>query len=315
MPCFAPLSAWQMIRPNNKGTRPVIFSTPNFGQNGALNWSPIQLPCNKCVGCKLAKSQEWAIRCVHEAQMHNANCFITLTYNNDNLPPLGNLIKKDFQLFMKRFRKKCGPVRYFSCGEYGSKLGRPHFHALLFGHQFDDINLDKPFKITKSGEKIYRSEVLEKLWTHGWSSVGSLTYQSAAYVARYSMAKINGADAEAHYDRTDPETGETNRLNPEYNTMSLKPGIGATWFEQFGLTDVYPGDFIQFKNRKIPPPKYYDKLLKKIDEKNQTNVLETLKEGRKIRAQQHNENNTPARLRVRAKIQDLKAKRLKREID
>lgn len=305
-----------MITPNEKGTRPVIFTVPNFGQAGPLNWAPVDLPCGTCVGCKLKKSQEWALRCVHEAQMHNANCFITLTYNDENLPSDGSLKHRDFQLFMKRLRKKCGSVRFYQCGEYGEKLGRPHYHALLFGHQFDDM---KFWKQTKSGEKIYRSPILEKLWTNpktrrsmGWSSVGSMTYHSAAYVARYTMAKKNGAQAEAHYSRLDTVTGEFHTpLKPEYNTMSRNPGIGSSWFEKYGLTDVYPGDSVTLQNRKMSPPRFYDNKLKNINK----DLYDRLKVLRVERAKKHFENNTPARLRVRARIQELKAIRLKREIE
>lgn len=274
----------------------------------------MELPCGSCIGCKLKKSQEWAIRCVHEAQMHASNSFITLTYNDDNLPPGGNLQKRDFQLFMKRFRKN-HKVRYYQCGEYGPKLGRPHYHALIFGHNFPD---KKFWKQTPSGEKIYRSATLEKLWTNpdtkqsmGWSSVGEMTYQSAAYVARYTMLKKNGDAAPAHYSRHDPVTGEIIHLLPEYTTMSRNPGIASSWFAKYGMTDVYPGDSISYQGKKIPPPIFYDNRLAVENPV----LLKTLKSQRKSRALSHNENNTPARLRVRAIIQHLKSKRLIRDLE
>lgn len=193
MPCYKPLDAW---RPDSStGSKKLIFS---YNSKTCNSLTPhLQVPCGRCVGCRLERSRQWAIRCVHEASLHEKNCFITLTYNDENLPADQSLHYEPFQLFMKRLRKKYGSgIRFYMCGEYGEKLARPHFHACLFGHDFDD---KKVWKKTDAGSVLYRSAELEKLWPFGYSSVGDVSFESAAYVARYIMKKITGEAAESHY--------------------------------------------------------------------------------------------------------------------
>jgi len=92
MACFHPLQAYQL------DTGEIQFHDSGRGH-------PLELPCGQCIGCRLERSRQWAIRCVHEASMHENNCFITLTYAPEYLPPDGGLIKSDFQKFIKRLRK------------------------------------------------------------------------------------------------------------------------------------------------------------------------------------------------------------------
>ena len=122
----------------------------------------LELPCGQCIGCRLERSRQWAMRCLHEASLHDFNAFITLTYSDSNLPPGGSLHYTDFQLFMKRLRKRAGmPVRFYCGGEYGeSGTVRPHFHACLFGYDFPDKVF---YKKTGSGERIYTSKLLESV--------------------------------------------------------------------------------------------------------------------------------------------------------
>ena len=193
MPCYKPLDAW---RPDDStGSKKLIFS---YNAKHCKSVIPdLQVPCGRCVGCRLERSRQWAIRCVHEASLHKRNCFVTLTYNDVNLPEDRGLHYKHFQDFMKRLRKKYGEgIRFYMCGEYGEQLGRPHFHACLFNHDFDDKKL---WKTTDSNSKLYRSKELEELWPFGYSSVGDVNFESAAYVARYIMKKVNGEAAELHY--------------------------------------------------------------------------------------------------------------------
>ncbi|AXH74125.1 MAG: replication initiator protein [Microviridae sp.] len=191
MPCFKPLDAWR--DPSNPSGK-LIFS-----YNAKRCGSPapdLKVPCGQCVGCRLERSRQWAIRCVHEASLHKKNCFITLTYNDEHLPENSSLDYRVFQLFMKRLRKKYGDnIRFYMCGEYGENFGRPHFHACLFNHDFSDKKLWK----TVNKMPLFRSAELEELWPFGFSSIGSVTFESAAYVARYIMKKITGEAAEKHY--------------------------------------------------------------------------------------------------------------------
>ena len=198
---------------------------------------------------------------MHEAQMHKVNSFVTLTYSDKFVPDDYSLNYKHFQDFMKRLRKRLGSVRYYMCGEYGEDFGRPHFHALLFGCDFYDKVL---WSTTPAGSKIYRSRTLEELWPNGYSSIGDVTFESAGYVSRYVMKKVTGLRADDHYTFVSPVTGEIFRRRPEFNKMSLKPGIGFTWFQKF-CVDVYPHDYVIVNGKPVVPPRYYDKLLKSKD--------------------------------------------------
>lgn len=205
----------------------------------------------------------WALRCVHESQMHEQNCMLNLTYNDENIPWRGMLDHKHFQDFMKRLRfhhrKK---IRYYMCGEYGDLNGRPHFHACLFGTDFAD---KYQWRKNHQGDWLYRSPQLEQLWKLGNAEIGAVTLQSAGYIARYVLKKMTGEKALDHYARTDPASGELYSLPPEYNRMSLRPGIGATWFEQYGHTDVYNSEksYVVHEGRKHQPPRYYHQLLER----------------------------------------------------
>jgi hypothetical protein len=252
---------------------------------------------------------------MHEAQLHENNCFITLTYNNENLPQTGSLVKSDFQKFLKRFRKSIAPakLRYYMAGEYGSTFGRPHFHACIFGYDFHDKKL---FKRTSSGSLIYTSDHLAALWPHGYTSIGDVTFESAAYVARYIMQKYNGQIEEnkhitkdEHYTYCDLETGELIKLLPEYNNMSLKPGIGSEWYKKY-RSDVYPHDYVVVNGKKVKPPKYYDKQYKN----DYPYEYEELLHKRETSAKLNHEDNTYARLSVKEKVTKAKLQLLKRTL-
>ena len=163
----------------------------------------------------------------------------------------------EYQRFMKRLRKRFGKnIRFFHCGEYGDENKRPHYHAIIFGMDFKD----KKLWTNRDGNKLYTSEALQELWPYGFSTIGEVTFQSAAYVARYIMKKWKGDGAEDHYTRWCPLTGEGTTVEPEYCTMSRMPGIGKTWLEKY-KSDVYPHDYVVINNHKVKPPRYYDSLL------------------------------------------------------
>lgn len=214
----------------------------------------ISVPCGKCVGCRLDRARNWTIRIMHEAQMHKENCFLTLTIKDSDLNYGGTqatLYKPQLQKFWKRLRKEIYPreVRYFACGEYGELGSRPHYHACLFGYDFPD----KALLFAKDGNNLYRSDLLDSIWTHGNCSIGALTLGSAAYVARYILDKRLGNEASDYGVRG---------IEPEYVVMSRRPGIGFRWFEKYA-GDVYPADRCVLEDgRKTRPPRYYDELRK-----------------------------------------------------
>lgn len=266
---------------------------------------PIQVPCGQCIGCRLEKSRQWAIRCVHEAQMNEENIFITLTYNNENLPKDKSLNKRHLQLFMKRLRKHTGPgVRFYACGEYGEKFKRPHYHACIFNYKFKDQKIWK----TTRGVTLYTSETLDKIWGKGFTTIGDVTFESAAYVARYVTKKINGEKALEHYNEIDKTTGEiiTERI-PEFTNMSRRPGIGKTWFDKY-KTEVYPSDFVIMRNQKIKPAKYYDTIY----DKEAPEKLMKVKRKRRDKAKAKEQDNTWDRLDTKKKVHIQRNKLLKR---
>jgi len=298
--CYGPLDAFQAYP-----GAPLEFGRPRAGAR------ELQVACGQCIGCRLERSREWAIRILHENQMHDDSCFITLTYDDTSLPVDHSLRYLDFQLFMKRLRAryserqrvtgKCVDVersrekriRFFMCGEYGEVTSRPHYHACLFGVRFDDRIFHKRMS---SGHNLYTSDILSSLWPHGHSSIGEISFDSAAYVARYICKKVTGARASEHYRYVSPE-GEVFFRVPEFTHMSLKPGIGAEWFKKFG-SEVYPRDEVVIAGRKAVPPKYYDNLLERVDWDTYEHLqFERYKKGLRLV-----DDATPARLRARETV-------------
>lgn len=215
---------------------------------------------------------------MHEAELHEDNCFVTLTYDDDNLPPGGSLDRRAFQLFMKRLRKAYdGAIRYYHCGEYGDVTARPHYHAVLFGIAFDDRYL----WAERQGNKSFRSPTLERAWPLGNAEIGSVTFESAAYVARYCVKKVTGEKAEAHYSKVDVDTGELVQLEPEYATMSRRPGIGSGWLDKYG-EETYRDDSVVMRGKEMKPPKYYDGKYELVDPERVADVKAARQRGRDL---------------------------------
>lgn len=288
MPCFHPLEAFRAVGGG------VTFDS----RAGGL---PVQLPCGQCRGCRAERARQWALRCVHESQLHTRNSFITLTYNNASLPHDGGLHVSHWQKFAKRLRKKVGPFRFFHCGEYGDDNGRPHYHACLFGVDFSEDRV----LLRRSGENsLFISRMLTETWGKGHCSVGHLTFESAAYVARYCMKKYTGGLGEKAYQRIDAVTGEVFNVRAPYVTMSRRPGLGSRWFDKFA-SDVYPSDEVVHAGRRFRPPRFYDGKLS-------PEVLEELKAKRRARVALRKEELSPERLAVREACAEAKSERLRR---
>ena len=185
MPCYTPLTAF-----HTTGGAITFDRSKSFGIS-------LELPCGRCIGCRLEKAKEWALRCSHEASLNDLaregdglrNSFITLTYRDADLPEHGNLCKRDFQIFIKRLRQNTGEkIRYYMCGEYGNDNNRPHYHALLFNFVFNDKQLVN----IRDGNRVYISQTLDSTWKLGTCEIGSVTFKSAGYVARYILKKQQG---------------------------------------------------------------------------------------------------------------------------
>ena len=293
------------------------------GLDGVVRFNPkegyvdmhVQVACGRCRGCRADKARDWAIRCVHEAQLHEHNTFVTLTYNDENLPQDLSVDKKHFQKFMRdlryakstrfknpatgRWNRTRPLIRYLHCGEYGTKNLRPHYHAILFNTHFPDA---EHWKTSKSGEPLKTSRELDEVWGRGYASLGGVTFQSAAYVARYITKKITGDKAETEYERINYNTGETWTVDPPYATMSRKPGLGSDWIEKW-TSDVYPHDFVIIEGHKNRPPRFYDQRLKMKD----PNQFERIETQRREGGRKYSKDRTWQRLRDREKVADSKA--------
>jgi len=237
MPCYHPLRAKLLT---GAGGNSISFSSNSHGK-------PLSLPCGRCIGCRLERARQWAVRITHESKIAEENCFVTLTYDDAHLPKDGSLSVDDCQRFLKRLRKSLYPkkVRFFLCGEYGEKLGRPHYHAILFGYDPTD---KIPLKTSRE-HTLYESPSLSQIWGKGSVILGAVTFDSAAYVANYATKKITGKPAAAHY----------RGLRPEFLLMSRRPGIGRRWFDSF-CSDVFPSDEVISRGAACRPPRYYDNL-------------------------------------------------------
>lgn len=247
----------------------------------------MEVPCGQCIGCRVKRTQAWAARVMHEASLHARNSFLTLTYEKDPI----SLDVDDLQRFFKRVRKSGLSVRHYSCGEYGSKLGRPHFHVCLFGHDF----LDDGVPWSKG---LWISPRLAELWGHGHCVVGNLEASSAAYVASYCQKKITGEAASEHYFRVSEETGEVFEVRPEFSVMSRGgrkgKGIAYGWWEKYGQAEVARDDSVIVDGREASVPRYYDQQLKAVDER----VHAAIKEQRRSAARKRAADNTELRLGV-----------------
>lgn len=317
MPCYKPLTAWQSKGKNSKtGKSTIIFSPPSAYSTG---WESIQVPCGRCIGCRLERSRQWAVRGMHEAQMHEQNTFITLTFgewcplDGTKTDPTKSLYKHHFQRFMKRLRKSVPykKIRYLHAGEYGEITGRPHHHAILFGHDFSDKVLSREYEKNGVPCKSYKSEQLAKLWPFGLHDIGEVTFESIGYVARYCCKKQENELI------TKGQYMEDGRLK-EYNTMSRGGrteegknlgGIGKQWLDKYGETDVWNHDEVVCRGKVMKPPKYYLSQYELTNPKEYENIKEE-----RIKLSKENPDNSFERLRVREVVKKQAHKRLKRTL-
>lgn len=253
MPCTRPLTGYRpsFVNPLT-GKGKLVFNQ----RQAHADFGGITLPCGQCRHCRLEYSRQWAIRAVHEAQVWDQNCFLTLTYAPEHLPPGGHLDYEAPVLFMKRLRERFGSdIRSFGCGEYGENGSRPHYHLCIFNFDFSDKEFRRK---TSQGHDCWTSKSLSELWPFGFSEIGSLTFESAAYVARYVTKKFTNRDealVEAHYGGRPPERALC---------VSRRPGLGRPWFDLYG-SRLWTHDYIVLRGRKMRAPKYYDSLLCKQD--------------------------------------------------
>ena len=232
------------------GSRSVLCSTPyQLGREYAGD----SVPCGQCPACIMAKRREWTLRCIYEQTVHESSIFVTLTYNNDNLPKNRRLVKKDLQLFFKRLRHLTPPFKYYACGEVGDRFGRPHYHAIIFGLSDN------------------HKEYINIAWEKGFTYIGSVNPKSINYVSGYLDKKIL-------HDTHNPEASAS--AAPKYFMVCSK-GLGLAHAKKIkhqmithGLTvNGTPVSIPRYFHKKLELP---EKLRQSIVEKNESDYIYTI---------------------------------------
>lgn len=284
MPCTSPLWYLQLRSHSRKGK---VFSyldkpSPAYDEQTGEVFEPIQIPCGQCRSCRIAKSREWANRCVMEATSYDEGLcwFVTLTYDDEHLPA-GDVMRAtlkpdDVTKFFHDLRQyydrqfKLQGIRYFYAGEYGDLNKRPHYHVLLFNCPIADL---KFYKTSYNSDTYWTSETFNKIWNKGYVVIGEMNWNSAAYTARYTLKKLNGEVGKEYYS----EQG----VIPEFCRMSNRPGIGAAFLEKY-KDKIYLNDEIILpspsygKSLVVKPPKYFDRKMKESeDEQDIIKIIKT----------------------------------------
>lgn len=222
---------------------PVRAELQEFGRPKLDPEGSTILPCGKCFECISKRAIDWALRASHEISCHNENCFLTLTYDDENLPSF-LIVKSEFQKFIKKLRKLTkSKLRYMVSHEYGGRTGRPHHHAIIFGY---NPSSQEYLQKAPSGEPLFTSPELDKLWTNGFHSIGQANEKTAYYIASYSLKS-------SKHNVTNPATGEILQVTDSMDS-SKRPAIGKTYFEK---------NYQQLIDTKTALPRYYIKLLEK----------------------------------------------------
>lgn len=202
--------------------------------------------CGKCIFCRKKKSLELATRCVLHASLYETNCFLTLTYDEKKETYHNNLDYSDIQKFKKRLRQHVSrnyygkKIEIFNVHEYG-KNGKKHWHLVVFNHDFKD----KETTPHTGKNPLYKSKKLQELWPHGFSSIGTVTEASAMYQSQYM----------------DKDTKNGN-LNNEKKSHSKHAGIAKPYFMRH-YSQLLRLGYIPFQSKKIPLPRYFQKLAHK----------------------------------------------------
>lgn len=247
--CMNPVKCYQI----EAGTKP-FFKLEKFQRAFEMRFdryptfedieqATIYLKCDNCRECLESQAVEWAYRIMDESKYHAESCVITLTYDNENVT--NGLLIKEYQDFLKRYRKKLEPkkIRYFISGEYGSRKLRPHFHLIVFGHCPNDL---KWHHKNEQGRDIFTSKEVSDVWQRGFVSVDRLTFDSAKYSAKYMQKALK-------------EFADENHLQAPFIRMSLKPGIGLR--KEDISADKVRDDKIYNHGKSIKLPRYYLKLM------------------------------------------------------
>lgn len=296
MVCLHPKTAWQRDRHHIEAGKDAEWQKRlnkiSFTPKGK-GWTMIEIPCGKCDGCKVDRASDWATRVMNEASCwNNKGMFLTLTYNPARVPYSKNgkmtLRRKDVKDFKKRLRKyvekeglahiqvdEKNPIKTFECGEYGPTHGRPHYHMIVMNFEANDL---KPWKKTEDGNILYKSATIQKIWGNGFVVIGKISYESASYVARYTMKKMGSQKRQREY-YTDVKINTEGipllqtkfrivETEEEAEYVGFSKGLGKEWLLE-NIDDVYDNNGIMavIKGNVVIKkiPNYYKKIMKEID--------------------------------------------------
>lgn len=298
-------------------TNPLGIRVKEPGEMRPARDARIQyVACGKCMACRLNHGRDWSTRIVHEASQHECSSFLTLTYSDEHLPDPPSVSRREMQLWIKRLRKELEPlrIRFFLCGEYGTRGKRPHYHAIIFGYDFAKDRI--PWMV-QNGNMTYRSPLLETTWPYGHCLIGDLTKQSAGYVARYAVKKASAyTKNNDEYLRLSATTGEFYRVAEEFLQMSTRPGIGFGWLEKYAH-DLYPSGFAIVDGQRVPVPKAYNKKMARteVDYASLGWKIDEQANRRQDFAEAHADDDTPERRAVKEELLQLRAQQLKRDLE
>lgn len=323
MACYSPLKGYAIGKTINGKTDYHItsYDTIMYDCDGNIR-EYVEIPCGRCIGCRLQYSRMWADRCLAESTLHDDSYFVTLTYDDYNIPKSNydidketgevktscTLVKRDFQLFMKRLRKNYkydNNLRFYMAGEYGSQTARPHYHAIIYGLKLDDLKL---YKRTPLGFNLYNSEFVNECWQHkGHVVIAEVTWETCAYTARYIMKKQTGSKAEEVYERYN--------IIPPFTLMSRRPGIAKEFYEQnkerlikFGEVDIST----KKGGKKIKSVKYFNKFLE-IEYPDEYNIKsESTKKHLEVIKKKKLEQTSVSYLEMLNNEKEVKEKRIER---
>jgi len=276
MSCAAPLRAYKA------STGRLVFFKKTEKAYHAKEYTGLEIPCGYCILCREEQARQQAIRIAHEATCHEANSFITLTYNDQHKPKYGSLDYQDLVKFWKRLRKQIGELRYYAVGEYGDKTYRPHYHACLFGHDFTKDAII----CQEAPHRLWINLELTKIWGMGDVKIGALTYETARYTASYVTKKLR---QKQKYVRIDEDTGEL--IAVEQPKAFMSKNLGKEWWTKYGH-QLKDHDRVVINGTEQKPPKAYDRWLLENGEEQK---LQEIKTRRQEKAKQQTREESRAR--------------------
>lgn len=289
MACFYPRTMFPPVG----GGRPVYVMPA--GHSGRT----VEVRCGQCIGCRADDSRDWATRIVDESRLWKSNWFVTLTFDDECLPDDQSVSRVDVQRFIMRAAKAAkrrglleGPgLRCFYNGEYGTQTKRPHYHAILFGLELVDL---VPWAKNERKEQMWTSAFLAEVWARGRVIVGSVTTESAGYVAGYAIRDKWAKNRV--YELVDPETGLCQERVRPFIGMSRRPGIGRRFIERFGHS-LLAGDYSVANGKKRPTPRYYHRVLEQTAPETAATLLARSEAARRLPAAKR--ERSVERLKVR----------------